>query len=116
MHIAITQVGSIMRNAREAECLSQEALAKKSAVSKRTIAAVETNQRSPSYEVLFRLVHALDISADLIFHPDRTPFTPEQDQCIRELLACGERERKIAIATLRTLLRAMRQDEPEKQD
>jgi hypothetical protein len=35
---------------------------------------------------------------------------------IRELLACGEREQKIAITTTRSLLRALRQDEPENQD
>ena len=116
MHTNITAIGDIIRSAREAKCLSQEALAKISAVSKRTIAAVETNQRNPKYEVLFQLIHALDISADMIFHTDRAPLTPELDQCIRELLACDERERMIVIATLRTLLRMLRQNVPEKQD
>jgi len=110
------QVGDIMRSARESRSLSQAALAEKSAISKQTVVKVENNQRYPSYEVFCRLVHALDISADLIIYPDRAIYTVEQEQIIRELLACGEREQKIAITTLRSLLRALRQDEPEKQD
>jgi len=111
-----TQVGDILRSAREARSLSQAALAKKSAVSKQTVLAVENNQRNPSYEVFCRLVHALDISADLIVYPDRAAYTVEQEQFIRELLACGEREQRIAITTIRSFLQALRQDEPEKQD
>jgi len=109
-------IGDIVRSAREAKCLSQTALAKEIAVSKQTVIAVEKNQRNPTYEVFCRLIHALDISADLIISPDRATYTVEQEQLFRELLACGEREQKIAIATLRSLLRALRQDEPEKQD
>jgi len=58
----------------------------------------------------------LDISADLIVYPDCATYTVEQEQFIRELLACSEREQKTAITTVRSLLRALRQDEPEKQD
>lgn len=66
MNIGIMPMGDIVRSAREARCLSQTALAKKIAVSKQTVIAVEKNQRNPTYEVFCRLVHALDISADLI--------------------------------------------------
>lgn len=104
----MTQMGTIVRNARETKDLSQAALAKMIGVSTRTIIAVEKNQRYPSFEVFYRLVHALDISADLIIYPDRVPSTVEQEQVIRELLSCGDREQKIAIDTLRTLLRALR--------
>lgn len=116
MHLEVTPMGDIMRSAREAKCLTQAALAKKIAISKRTVVAVENNQRIPTLEVFCRLVHALDISADLIIYSNQVTFTVEQEQLFRELLACGEREQKIAVTTLRSLLRALRQDEPEKQD
>lgn len=116
MHIKITQMGDIVRSAREARGLSQAALAKEIAISKRTVVALENNQRKPTYEVFCRLVHALDISADLIVCPDRVIYTAEQEQLFREWMACGEREQKIVITTLRSLLRALRQDEPEKQE
>lgn len=115
MHINVTQMGDIVRSARETKELSQAALAEMIDVSTRTIIAIEKNKRNPTYEVVYRLVHALDISADLIFFPNRTPYTQEQDQFIRELLSSDKREQKIAITTLRSLLRALRQDGPEKQ-
>ena len=61
-----------------------------------------------------RMYYALDISADLI--PDRATFTAEQDQFINELRACDERKLRITIETFRSILRALRHDEPEKQD
>jgi len=66
--------------------------------------------------VFCRLVHALDISANLIVCPDRVPYTVEQEQLFRELLACDERDQKIAFTILESFLRALRQDEPEKQN
>jgi transcriptional regulator with XRE-family HTH domain len=112
----VTPMGDIVRSARKAKGLSQSALAEAIDVSHRTIIAVENNQRYPTYEVFHRLVHALDISADSIVFPDHDPFTAERNQFVRELLACGEREQRIAIEMLRSLLRALRHDDPEKQD
>ncbi|WP_377907529.1 hypothetical protein [Bacillus chungangensis] len=40
-------------------------------------------------------------------------YPAELEQLIRELLACGEREQKIAITTTRSLLRALRQISPK---
>jgi transcriptional regulator with XRE-family HTH domain len=102
-------MGSVLRSAREAKNLTQEELAEMIDASTRTIIAIERNQRNPTYEVLYRLIHTLDISADLIFRPESSPLTMEQDQVIRELLACEGRTQSIAIQTLRSLIRALRQ-------
>jgi transcriptional regulator with XRE-family HTH domain len=110
-----SQIGGIVRSAREAMGLTQEDLAKKCSVSKHTVLAVENNQRKPSFDVFCRLVHALDISADLIVYPHRTVYTLEQEQFIRELLACTEKEQRIAFALIQCLLRALRHDVSEKQ-
>lgn len=115
MHVKVTWIGDIVRSAREARGLAQSALAKEIAVSKRTVVALENNQRKPTYEVFCRLVHALGISADLIVYPDRAIYTVEQEQLFREWLTCGEREQKIVVTVIQSLLRALRQDEPEKQ-
>jgi len=106
----MTQMGSILRNARESKGLTQAALAESIDVSIRTIIAIEKNQRNPTYEVLYRLVHTLDISADLIFYTDHNPFRTEQDQLMRELSVCDEKEQRIVISTLRNLIQALRQD------
>jgi transcriptional regulator with XRE-family HTH domain len=106
-------MGNVIRSAREAKGLTQAALAERIDVSIRTIIAIEKNQRNPTYEVLYRLVHTLDISADLIFYPDHAPLTTEQDQFMRELLACDDKAQRVVLTTLRSLIRALREDEPE---
>ena len=109
MHIDKTKLGDIIRSARESKGLSQAALADKIRVSTRTIIAIEKNQRNPTFEVLYQLVHALDVSANQIFYPDQETLTTEQDQFIREFLACNANEQRIALATLQSLIRALRQ-------
>ena len=116
MHMKVTPIGGIMRDARKAKGLSQDELAEYIGAAKKTILAVENDQRLPSYETLWRLVHALDISSDLILCPDRVPFTPELSQTINELRACNEREQRFVAEVIQGLLRALRHDAPEKQD
>ena len=116
MHTEVTPIGSIMRDARKAKGWSQEELAEYIGVAKKTILAVENNKRFPSFDVLWKLVHALDISSDLILCPDRVLLTGELDQLINELRACNEREQRFVTEMIRGLLRALRHDEPEKQD
>ena len=115
MHTDATKMGIILRRAREAMKMTQASLAEKIGVSVRTIIAIEKDKRNPTYVVLFRLVHTLEISADSIFHPDSAPLTTEQDQLVRELLSCNEREQRIVMPTVQSLIRALRQDEPDKQ-
>jgi len=116
LRTSMTSMGSVLRGAREAKKMTQAELAEKIESSTRTIVAIEKNKRNPTYEVLYRLVHTLDISADLIFYPDSAPLSTEQDQLVRELLACDDKELRIVAPTLQSLIRALRQDEPEKQD
>jgi hypothetical protein len=65
--------------------------------------------------MLFRLIHALDISSDQIFRPDSAPLAKELDQIIHELQACSTEEQQIVIPTVRSLIRALQQKEPEQQ-
>jgi len=106
----MTRMGSVLRSAREAKKFTQAELAEKVDASTRTIIAIEKDKRNPTFEVLLRLVHTLEISADLIFYPDSAPLTTEQDQIVRELLACNDREQRIIIPTLQSLIRALRQE------
>lgn len=109
-------IGDIVRSAREGKGLSQPELAEMIGVSKQTIIKLEKNRRKPTYDVFCRLVHALDISADICVRSGSVSLTVEQDQFICEFLACDRHEQKVVVATFRTLLRALRHDEPEKQD
>jgi len=62
-----------------------------------------------SYEVFYKIIHALDISADQVFWPEKIEYTTEQEQVIREFLACSEWEQDVIIKTMRTLVRSLRE-------
>jgi putative transcriptional regulator len=111
MFADIPQIGGIVRSARESMGLSQSELAKKTGVSKQTVHAVESNQWRPKYEMFYRLVHVLNVSADLFIYSDRAETTPEQEQFIQEMLSCSEHERRVILSLLRT----RRHDEPERE-
>jgi len=74
-----------IQTARVAHGITQTAFAERIDVSLRTIIAIETGKRNPTFEVLYKIIRELNIPADLIFRPDDVPGTPEQVQFIRKL-------------------------------
>jgi len=109
MHYDMKRMGKIMRKAREDKGITQAALAEKIEVSLRTIIAIENGKRNPTFEVLHRLIHALDVPADLIFRPDDIPNTPEQEQFICEYLNATEQEQCTAMSVVRSVWRELRE-------
>ena len=108
MQYDMKRMGRVVRTARENNSMTQAALADKIEVSLRTIIAIENGKRNPTFDVLYRLVHALDIPADLIFRPDDISNTPEQEQFIREYLNATEQEQRIATTVSRSVWRELR--------
>jgi transcriptional regulator with XRE-family HTH domain len=101
-------LGAVIKNARLNKQLTQEQLAEKVGIGPRHIMAIENEGKHPSYEVLYKLIQILDISADSIFRPKTVNQSIEQEQFIREFLSCSEREQKIVSETMRVLLREIR--------
>jgi len=108
MHYDMKRMGRVMRKAREDKGTTQAALADKIEVSLRTIIAIENGKRNPTFEVLYRLIHALDVPADLIFRPDDMPNTPEQERFICEYLNATEEEQRTAMSVVRSVWRELR--------
>jgi transcriptional regulator with XRE-family HTH domain len=108
MHYDLSLVGRVLRDGRKAKGLTQVELAERTQVALRTIIAIENNQRFPTYEVFYKIIRALDISADHVFWPDRVIYTPEQEQAIHEFLACSEWEQAVMMKTMRALINSLR--------
>jgi len=108
MHYDMKRMGLVMRKSREDKGITQAALAEKIEVSLRTIIAIENGKRNPTFEVLYRLIHALDVPADLIFRPDDMPNTPEQEQFICEYLNATDEEQRTAMSVVRSVWRELR--------
>lgn len=103
-------IGSILRAARDSKEMTQAALAEATGVDPRTVMDIENDKRFPTYEVFYKIIRILNISADQIFWPDRAKATPEQEQLINEFLECSEWEQAIIMKTMRMLMRALREE------
>ncbi len=103
MSAVIPLIGDIMRSARKDLGLSQSDLSKKCSIPKQTIGLVENNRRMPSYEVFYRLVHALDISADRVVCPHRAKNVQKHEQFFNGYLGLDERGQRFMQHVLRAL-------------
>jgi len=61
MNQSISALGSVVRATRKSKNLSQEALAEKLGVCKRTIIDIEKNTGNPKFELLCMLIRELDL-------------------------------------------------------
>lgn len=114
MHEEVTKIGAILKKAREAKGLTQAALSNKAGIATHTLIDIEKNRRLPTYEVLYKLLRVLDLSADHIFWPEKMQHTPEQEQLIKALKACSERDKTVFMETAWAFIRAAgKADEPE---
>jgi len=95
--------GSILKAARKAKGLTREQLAEIINITPRYLMSIENENKKPSYDVLFRLVRKLSISADTIFYPENQHVDTKVEQLMRLLYLCNERELKIATATIQAL-------------
>ncbi len=67
---AVDTVGSRIRRLREAQGLSQEALARKAKVSRLTVIRIETGRQSPTLESLAGLARALGVKLRALIPDD----------------------------------------------
>lgn len=65
MHYDMKHMGVIIQEARIAHGMTQSALAEKIDISLRTVIAIETGKRNPTFEVLYKIIRELNIPADL---------------------------------------------------
>lgn len=100
----IDRLGSILKTARKAKELTREQLAEIINITPRYLMSIENENKKPSYDVLFRLVRELGISADTIFYPENQHADTNVEQLVRLLYMCDDRELKIATVTIKALI------------
>ena len=70
MHEYIHSLSDIIRHDRLRADLTQDELAERVGVDPRTILKIENHRGNPKMEVLYPLIRALNIDANLVFYPD----------------------------------------------
>lgn len=103
MNQSVSALGDAVRATRKSKNLSQEALAEKIVVCKRTIIDIEKNTGNPKFEILCMLVRELDLPLYQVFYPEASNNLEIQNILVKELSDCTDYEMKIILSVIRNL-------------
>lgn len=105
MHNQPETLGSILKAAREKAGITIEALAERAEITEqRYLYRIENEGKKPSFDVLYKLIRELSISADSIFYPEKPSKDSEVENLLRMLSACDERSLEVVKATVKALI------------
>ena len=103
-------LGSILKAAREKAGITIEALAEGTGITERYLYRIENEGKKPSFDVLYKLIRELSISADSIFYPEKPSKDSEVENLLRMLSACDERSLEVVKATVKALIHTAPQE------
>lgn len=98
------QLGMAIKNARINCGLTQEELASRAEITCRYMIAIENEGKIPRFEVLHKIVHGLNISADILFYPNSSRITSEREQLLWLLKTCSDRDIHVLLCTAKGML------------
>ena len=110
MNQSVSALGSVVRATRKSKNLSQEALAEKLGVCKRTIMDIEKNIGNPKFELLCMLVRELDLPLYEVFYPEVTESTEMKNVLMKELIDCSDYEMKVILSVVKNLRFALKSE------
>ena len=97
-------LGGAIKTARIERHLTQKELAKRLSISSHYLMSIENKRQIPSCDLLFRIIRALEISADTIFYPEYEHNHALVGKLRLLLSRCDEKDINVIIATLQSLL------------
>ena len=103
-HTDANSLGKALKAARKARKLTREKVAESVGISPRHLSSLENEGKRPSFNLLYRLVRALGMSADTIFYPEIEDESDEITQLTRRLSLCDQADLRIINATLTAIL------------
>ena len=101
-------LGDVVRAARKSRHLSQEALAERIGVCKRTIIDIESDTGNPKFEILYPLVRELDLPLYQVFYPEVMENSKLKNVLIQEVSSCSEYEMKVILSVVKSLRNTLR--------
>lgn len=103
--INLDKLGKVLKDARIDKGLTREQFAEIINITPRYLMSIENENKKPSYDLLFRLIRELNISADMIFYPELNNKNNESEQLRRLICLCDDYQINVIRATLEALLR-----------
>ncbi|MCI8772132.1 MAG: helix-turn-helix transcriptional regulator [Lachnospiraceae bacterium] len=96
-------LGDVVRTTRKSRHLSQEALAERIGVCKRTIIDIENNIGNPKFEILYPLVRELDLPLYQVLYPEVEENSELKNVLMQEVSSCSEHELRIILSLVKSL-------------
>lgn len=104
-------LGDVVRTTRKSRHLSQEALAERIGVCKRTIIDIENNTGNPKFEVLYPLVRELDLPLYQVFYPEAEENLELKNVLMQEVSSCSEYELRVILSVVKSLRNTLKNEE-----
>lgn len=103
-HNNMDNLGGILKAARKLKGFTRENLAERMGITPRYLSSIENEDKKPSYDLLYRLIRELGISANMVFYPESEIAFNEIEQLTRMLSLCDQQDLNIVNATLTAIL------------
>ena len=110
MNPSVSALGNVVRATRKSKNLSQDALAEKLGVCKRTIIDIEKNTGNPKFKLLCMLVRELDLPLYQVFYPEVTDNLEIRNRLLKEISDCTDYEMKVIVSVVKNLRSTLREE------
>lgn len=105
MRDTTSKLGAAIKKARKNKQLTQMELSEKLGITPRHLQAIENENKTPSYDLLSRMLSYLNIPADNILNSTESEFSPEQEQLLYLIHhKCTKRDIAILLSTAEALV------------
>lgn len=105
MHDTTSILGPTIKAARKKKQLTQLELSEELGITPRHLQAIENENQTPSYDLLFRMLSYLNIPADIILNSSKNELTLEQEQLLYLIQhKCNQRDIAILLSTAEVLV------------
>ena len=105
MRNTTTNLGAAVKAARKTKQLTQLELSEELGITPRHLQAIENENKTPSYDLLSRMLSYLNIPADNILNSPESELTPEQEQLLYLIRhKCNHRDIAVLLSTAEALV------------
>lgn len=105
MRNATSNLGTAIKAARKNKQLTQLELSEELGITPRHLQAIENENKTPSYDLLSRMLAYLNIPADSIINSTESDLTPEQEQLLYLIRhKCNQRDIAVLLSTAEALV------------
>lgn len=105
MRDTTSNLGAAIKTARKNKQLTQLELSEELGITPRHLQAIENENKTPSYDLLSRMLSYLNISADNILTSNESELTPEQEQLLYLIRhKCNQRDIAVLLSTAEALV------------